>query len=120
MLGHVVTHGKPFNRCGVFLGAIDIEAFSPLETFKEGVDVLIDDMKSSRLAPGFDEIMVPGEPEWRELEKRGREGLFLDDEIYGGILETADKLGVDSSKYLGTLGKLDIDHPSYTLKDKYG
>jgi LDH2 family malate/lactate/ureidoglycolate dehydrogenase len=119
LLGHVVTKDKAFNRCGVFLGAIDIEAFTPLEIFKEGVDALIDDMKSSRLAPGFDEIMVPGEPEWRELEKRSREGLYLDDEIYGKILETAERLGVDSLKYQGQPGKFDIGHPSYTLKDKY-
>jgi LDH2 family malate/lactate/ureidoglycolate dehydrogenase len=120
LLGHVNIKDKPFNRCGVFLGAIDIEAFTPLETFKEGVDALIDDMKSSRLAPGFDAIMFPGEPEWKEFEKREKDGLYLDDEIYSKIVETAEQLGVDTSKYLGKAGKLDIDHPSYTLKDKYG
>jgi LDH2 family malate/lactate/ureidoglycolate dehydrogenase len=119
LLGHVVTKDKAFNRCGVFLGAIDVEAFTPIKTFKEGVDALIDDMKSSRLAPGFDEIMVPGEPEWRELEKRSKEGLFLDDKIFSRILETARRLGVETSNYLGKPGKLDIGHPSYTLKDKY-
>ena len=91
----MVTQDHPFKRCGVFLGAIDIEAFIPLEVFKEGVDALIDDMKSSRFFPGFDEIMVPGEPEWRELEKGGREGLYLDNEIYGRIVVTAERLGVD-------------------------
>jgi len=119
LLGHVVTQDHAFRRCGVFLGAIDVEAFTPLETFKEGVDALIDDMKSSRLAPGFEEIMVPGEPEWNELEKRRKEGLYLDDDIYGRILETAERLGVETADYQGTSGKLEITHPSYTLKDRY-
>ncbi|MGD2200944.1 MAG: Ldh family oxidoreductase [Candidatus Bathyarchaeota archaeon] len=119
LLGHVVTQAHSFKRCGVFLGAIDIEAFVPVETFKEGIDALIDDMKSSRLAEGFEEILIPGEPEWRQLEKRRKEGLYLDDEIYQRILETAESKGVDTSRYRGRPGKLEITHPSYTLEDRY-
>lgn len=119
LLGHVVTQAHAFRRCGVFLGAMNVEAFTPLETFREGMDALIDDIKSSRLAEGFEEIMVPGEPEWREMERRLREGIFLDDPIYRRILDVAEGVGVDTVKYKGKPGKAEITHPSYTLKDRY-
>ncbi len=129
LLGHVLSREKgslpmdeateAFTRCGVFLGAIDIEAFTSLETFNAGMEALIDDVKSSRLAEGFTEILMPGEPEWRQLEKRRREDIYLDDEIYQRVLDTANKLGVNKVKYRGRPGKMDITHPSYTLKDRY-
>ena len=130
LFGHVLSQKKgsmslelaptdAFKRCGVFLGAIDIEAFTSLETFNAGMEALIDEIKSSRLAEGFTEILMPGEPEWREMEKRRREGIYLDDEIYQKILDTAKELGVNTIKYRGKPGKMDITHPSYTLKDRY-
>jgi LDH2 family malate/lactate/ureidoglycolate dehydrogenase len=119
LLGFLGTAGPPFQRRGVFLGAIDVEAFTPLDEFKEGADAIIEDLKSSRLASGFTEITVPGEPEWREQERRLREGVYLDDEIYERILDTAEKVGVDTTKYRGKPGRLEITHPSYTLKDRY-
>jgi LDH2 family malate/lactate/ureidoglycolate dehydrogenase len=130
LFGHVISQRKgnrsmdlaptdDFRRNGVFLGAIDIEAFTSLDTFNAGMESLIDDIKSSRLAEGFAEILMPGEPEWRELEKRSKEGIYLDDEIYQKILDTAKGLGVSTTKYRGKPGKIDITHPSYTLKDRY-
>jgi LDH2 family malate/lactate/ureidoglycolate dehydrogenase len=121
LFGHVLSQKKSdaFKRCGVFLGAIDIEAFTSLDTFNAGMEALIDDIKSSRLAKGFTEILMPGEPEWREMEKRRREGIYLDDEIYQKILDIAKDLGVNTIKYRGKPGKMDITHPSYTLKDRY-
>jgi LDH2 family malate/lactate/ureidoglycolate dehydrogenase len=119
LLGIVATQGHAFRRRGVFLGAIDPEAFTTPETYKEGVDALIDELKSSKLADGFDEIQVPGEPEWREMDKRSEEGLYLDDGIYQRILDTAERLGVDTIQFKGKEGKMEITHPSYTLEDKY-
>jgi LDH2 family malate/lactate/ureidoglycolate dehydrogenase len=119
LLGHVVSQTHAFKRCGVFLSAIDIEAFVPIETFKEGIDALIDDVKSSRLAKGFDEILVAGEPEWREMDRRQKEGLHIDDGIYQRILDTADSLGIDTTNYKGRKEKLKVTHPSYTLEHKY-
>ncbi|MCW3991840.1 MAG: Ldh family oxidoreductase [Candidatus Bathyarchaeota archaeon] len=119
LLGLGAAQVHAFRRRGVFLGAINIEAFTPIDQFKECMDDIIVDLKSSRLAGGFEEILMPGEPEWREMERRKREGIFLDDGIYQRILNTAKTLGVNVSKFKGTLGKTDITHPSYTLKYRY-
>ena len=119
LLGFTDTHAHWLRRRGVFLGAIDIEAFTSIDIFKEGMDGIIADLKSSRLASGFEEIMVPGEPEWRERERRLKEGIYLDDDIYRRVLDTAKKVGVDTTRYKGKPGKAVITHPSYTLKHRY-
>ena len=117
LLGLTTTKEHAFKRRGVFLGVIDIEAFTSLDIFKQGVDNMIAEIKSSRLAEGFEEILVPGEPEWREQKRRLREGIYLDDVIYKEILDTAEKLCVDTSKYKTRTGKVEPSHPSYTLKE---
>lgn len=119
LLGLMTNQVHAFRRRGVFLGAINIEAFTTIDHFKECMDSLIADLKSSRLAEGFDEILMPGEPEWREMEKRRRENIFIDDEIYQRILDTAEQVGVGASKYKGNPGKTEITHPSYTLEYRY-
>lgn len=119
LLGFGVAQVHPFRRRGVFLGAINVEAFTELDVFKENVDAVIEDLKASRLASGFDEIMVPGEPEWRELERRREEGIYLDDEIYSRILSTAEEYGLDLKRFKGRPGEAKITHPSYTLKHRY-
>jgi LDH2 family malate/lactate/ureidoglycolate dehydrogenase len=105
LLGHVTTRDH---------------AFTTPEAYAEGMEAFVDDIKSSRLAKGFEEITVPGEPEWRELDKRKKEGIYLDDEIYQRILDTAGRLGLDTAGYKGRPGKPRITHPSYTLEHRYG
>jgi LDH2 family malate/lactate/ureidoglycolate dehydrogenase len=114
-----VFQGGEWERRGVFFGAINVEAFTSIEEFKKNVDAVIADTKSSDLAPGFKEILTPGEPEWREQERRLKEGIFLDDVIYQQILDTAAKVGVDTFKYKGKAGEAEVTHPSYTLKQRY-
>jgi len=119
LLGTFKSETGPYQRRGVFFGVINIEAFTPLEEFKKGVDGIIANLKASKLAPGFKEILSPGEPEWREQQRRLKEGIFLDDPIYQTVLDAATKLGVDISKYKGKAGTAEITHPSYTLKERY-
>jgi uncharacterized oxidoreductase len=119
LLGVFKGHTNVFERRGVFFSAINIAAFTSVRDFKNGVDDVIADIKSSRLAPHATEILIPGEPEWREQERRQRDGIFLDDAIYRRILDTADQLGIDSTPYAGTAGNGEIRHPSYTLNDPY-
>jgi len=59
---------------GHFVQAIDIEAFCPVGEFKQGMDELIEDLKNQPKASGVDEILIPGEPEWRTKIKRKKEG----------------------------------------------
>ena len=57
---------------GLFFMAIDIGALVNLDDFKAKVDGLIRACKGSRLAAGFDEIVMPGERAQAEAERRAR------------------------------------------------
>ena len=54
--------------CHAF-GAIDIEYFMDLQQFKARMDEYIDELKAAPTAPGFTEILMPGEPEYREYDR---------------------------------------------------
>lgn len=45
-------------------------------------------------APGFDDVMLPGEREFRLLEQRQRDGIPLPDTTRDGINQVADRLGI--------------------------
>jgi uncharacterized oxidoreductase len=57
-------------------------------------------IRSSRVAPGFEQVLLPGEPERRSAERRGREGIPVDDGTWREVLEAAAKLGI-------TLGEIE-------------
>lgn len=78
----------------VMMIAIDVESFIPLNVFKKSVDELVRTIKTSRIAEGFKEILLPGEPEAREKEERLKEGIPVDDEVMRQIRWAAGQFGV--------------------------
>ncbi len=79
---------------GTLLVAIDIEAFQPLEHFKEMVAEFKAQLKQVARAPGVEEILLPGELEWKTKAKREREGIPIPETTWERIRETAHSLGV--------------------------
>jgi uncharacterized oxidoreductase len=79
---------------GVFVMAIDIEAFIGKEDFEKDMQTFIGWLKSSRLMEGFDEILLPGEMESRQRKAKEVEGVFVDDETWRQIGETGTRYGV--------------------------
>ncbi len=79
---------------GFFMQAINIEAYTPLEEYQRGVRALLDGMKRTPPAPGFDEVLVPGDFECRARTHRLVHGIDLPDTIYGQICQCAEKLSV--------------------------
>jgi uncharacterized oxidoreductase len=51
-------------------------------------------IRSSRVAPGFEQVLLPGEPERHSAERRTREGIPIDDGTWRDVLEAAAKLGI--------------------------
>jgi LDH2 family malate/lactate/ureidoglycolate dehydrogenase len=62
-------------RVGHLAVALDVDAFGDRADYLRRTDELIARCKASRPAPGVAEVMVPGEPEWRNREERLREGV---------------------------------------------
>lgn len=74
--------------------AVDIAAFWPPDEFKAMAEAYIAAVKAGKKAPGVEEILVPGEPEWRTREQRLRDGLELPDATWQRIVEAGEKCGV--------------------------
>jgi LDH2 family malate/lactate/ureidoglycolate dehydrogenase len=79
---------------GVLLIAIDIGRFTPVADFKTKAESLIKIVKNGRKAPGVEEILVAGEPEYRTMEERLRKGIEVPDTTWSAIKQTAEELNV--------------------------
>jgi hydroxycarboxylate dehydrogenase B len=79
---------------GVFLQAFAVEGFQPLEEFYDKVDALIAFIKSTRRAPGFNEILLPGEAGRRREDKQRKDGVEVDDGTWSELTQLASELGV--------------------------
>jgi hydroxycarboxylate dehydrogenase B len=64
---------------GVFVIAIDPSAFGELDHYRSLVGETLAAAKRVPPAPGFDEVLVPGELETRTRASRGREGITIPD-----------------------------------------
>ena len=83
---------------GFLLIAIDIARFREKSAFNADVEQLIEYVNSSKLAPGFSEILTPGEPEIRESERRERNGIPVDEETWRQIVSTAKRYNLTISQ----------------------
>ncbi|MDE0021436.1 MAG: Ldh family oxidoreductase [Candidatus Poribacteria bacterium] len=78
---------------GVFCLLIKIDAFRPLGEFQSGVSRLARFLKATRLAEGFDEILLPGEPEARAEKERSANGVWIDETTWGQVMAEAERYG---------------------------
>ena len=75
--------------------AVSIEQFTDLEEFKDGIDGIIESWKASATRPGFDEVCVPGEIEWRRVPDREANGIPLNGTLAAELSRIADELNLD-------------------------
>ena len=80
---------------GVLITVYHIEHFTSRSSYDEEIESLIRHVLSSRLAPGFDEILLPGEPEFRTAARRQREGIEIDETTWSRTKEAAGQVGLD-------------------------
>jgi len=66
----------------------------PVEEFNARMEKLVGIMKSTPTAPGFDEILVAGDPEWRIEAERLRDGIPIAQGNWDNLLKAAQSVGV--------------------------
>jgi len=76
------------------VAAVHIGAFTDVTEYKRHVDRLIVGLKALPTAEGFEEVLVPGEPESRVRAQREREGIPLPDGTVRNLRAAAVELGV--------------------------
>jgi len=79
---------------GLFLEAFAIEEFQELNSFYDKVDELIAVIKSTQCAPGFSEILLPGEAGRRKEMLQRENGVEIDLETWSDLTELAAELGI--------------------------
>lgn len=78
---------------GTFMLAIDPGAFSPADQFKSQVEGFVRYLKETPPAKGFEEVLYPGEIEHRTSQRRGREGIPIEDSTWGRLTEVGNRFG---------------------------
>ncbi len=86
---------RPMNTSQTFL-AIDVGRLLPLSEFQARMEHLVRTVKSTPVAPGYEEILVAGDPEWRAEASRLREGIPVEKGLWDKLTSLARDLGVPS------------------------
>jgi LDH2 family malate/lactate/ureidoglycolate dehydrogenase len=94
-LGNMVDGPKP-GLDGQFLLAIDIAAFEDPVRFRTRVDSLVEEIRNSTPAPGFDRCFAPGQLEAETHLKYLENGIPLSAETLTGIEACAGELGLEN------------------------
>jgi L-2-hydroxycarboxylate dehydrogenase (NAD+) len=99
------TNVVDFNRddssatnTGQAIVAIDIAAFGEPGAFKDRIDELIDDLRSSRRMPNVDRIWLPGEQSAARRLENSRAGLPIPASLRQNLDRLADELGIERLK----------------------
>ena len=79
---------------GAFMQVIDISTFTDLDSYQQDIRAFLDAMKTTEPADGIDEVLVPGDFEYRNRKHRLKHGIEIPDTINEQIGEWADRLKV--------------------------
>ena len=77
---------------------IDLSRLGDPAAIAENIEATKSHIRSSHLAPGFDEVLLPGEPERRAAQHRAEVGIEVDATTWHEIREAAGKIGVNASE----------------------
>jgi uncharacterized oxidoreductase len=99
MLGGAFTPGDEINgegrRGGAVIWAVDAFAFRSPESYADNADFVLQRVKKIKPAPGFKEVLIPGEPEANSAAERMEDGIPVADTTWAQIVEGGKSVGVD-------------------------
>lgn len=79
---------------GHMVAAVDVEAFAERDGYERRIASLVEGLSAARPAGGFDEVLLPGEPEARTREERLAEGIPLGEGVWETLGSLGDRYGV--------------------------
>lgn len=93
---------EPSEFCtkGDLMMAVDPTAFVSRDEFERNVSEFLEDIKSSKKAPGFSEILLPGEPEYRTRERQLKEGIEIPQVIWNEIVALSEQPQIDLERLI--------------------
>jgi LDH2 family malate/lactate/ureidoglycolate dehydrogenase len=93
--------GGLYTRTGSIFVAIGPTIFRPLADFVSATNTILNKIKDVPPAPGFKEVLVPGEPEHRTRSLRITEGISLPEVSWQILQQQAAKYGLDLTSVMG-------------------
>lgn len=79
---------------GAFMLVVDPSLFRPLADFKADVEAFVRYLKETPPAEGFQEVLYPGEMEYRTEQRRRREGIPIEEGTWQQIGRVAERFGL--------------------------
>lgn len=89
------SKAQPGKGIGHFVGAMRIDAFRPAKDFKNDIDNWIERFKNAVRVNENQPVIIPGEPEFAEEEKRTKFGIELNEKIIEDIKSLAVKFDLE-------------------------
>jgi LDH2 family malate/lactate/ureidoglycolate dehydrogenase len=86
--------GPTLRHQGVTMIVLKADLFVPFAEYAEWADEMERRVRAVPPAPGFEEVLVPGDPEVRTREARQRDGIPIADDVWKSITELAASLGL--------------------------
>lgn len=101
LISELLAHGVLGNARALnwLMLAIDLDRLAGDEPYAARIETYLDWVKKSAPAEGFDEVLIPGEPERRCMLERERDGIPVDNEVWQELRVWADRSSIDLSRY---------------------
>lgn len=106
LLGQVFSGADSFaqeGRGGAIMGhsgtgmiVLRADLLRPLQDYQARADHLQKRVRAVSPAPGFDEVLVPGDPERRTREVRECDGIPVDGDTWQSLVDTAESLNTNA------------------------
>ena len=93
MLGEAVE----YNWLMVLIRA---DAFRPMADYTEASTGFMAEVRGSTPAPGFDQVIMPGERETAQARAASETGIVVGDGVWNGIVEAASSVGISPGDYV--------------------
>ena len=90
-----VRGGDIMRHQGVTMLFARADLFRDMDAYLSGARRLVDQVHTAEPAPGFSEVLAPGDLEARTRVQRERDGIPLHDDVWQDLVDSAASLGLD-------------------------
>lgn len=89
-----MPENMPGKGLGHFFGAMRIDAFRPAEEFKQHMDNWINRFRNAKPAPGYDRVLIPGDPEREYEAERKEKGIPIVSSVVEDLKTVGSRFGI--------------------------
>jgi hydroxycarboxylate dehydrogenase B len=76
------------------------DAFRPMAEYTEAAEGFMAEVRGSTPAPGFDQVIMPGERETSQARSALEQGIVVSDGVWNGIADAARSVGIEPGDYV--------------------